>query len=580
MHARLARLARPATATVATLALLAVMPAPARGASTTRLVVSAASGVAAAADAVRAVGGRVLSELPLLGGVVADVPTGTQLPAGLSVAPDRKVSLSTAGSDNAGAASTVRSTLGLVDGGNEGVGVTVAVVDTGVAEVADLNGAVTHIDVTGTGGGDGFGHGTFMAGLIAGSGASSGGNFRGVAPAARILDVKVADSAGSTSLVTVLRGLEVVARHPEVQVVNLSLSSDSPLPYQADPLTRALDALWARGVVVVVPSGNDGPGAGTVTSPGSDPNLLTVGGIDESATAAHGDDTIADWSARGPAPQNVAKPDLAAPGAHVVSLRSPGSVIDTENPASRIGTDYFRGSGTSMATAVTSGAVAALLASRPGLAPGQVKALVTGTAYQGAGLGDEMASGAGGLDLSAALTAPVPDVADQRGRKAKNVKLPKWMDDDDVEFQLFARAWSEGNYDAAARSWSRLSPQARSWSARAWAMEVWAGSAALSDSEWQARSWSARSWSARSWSGTEWLARAWSARSWSSEDWAARSWSARSWSARSWSGRSWSARSWSDADWSAAEWEARSWSARSWSARSWSARSWSARDWS
>ena len=571
------RIGRPGAAAIAAFAVLASAPTPAQVQARGRLIVTATEGVSAAADAVRAVGGRVIDELPLVRGVVAEVPTGARLPAGVVSAPDRKVSVSAAETNTAGTASTVRATLGLDATGNEGAGVTVAVVDTGVADVADLAGAVEHADLTGTGAGDGFGHGTFMAGLIAGSGASSGGAFRGVAPAARILDVKVADDAGSTSLATVLRGLEVVSSHPEVRVVNLSLSSDSPLPYQVDPLTRALDALWARGVVVVVPAGNDGPIARTISSPGSDPNLLTVGGLDESATAARSDDSIALWSSRGLAPQGVAKPDLAAPGAHLVSLRSQGSTIDTANPGSRIGTDYFRGSGTSMATAVTSGAVAALLAGRPALTPADVKALVTGTTYDGAGLRDSTAAGAGGLDVRAALTAPVPAV-----RKARDNpdKLPKWMDDEDATFQLFARSWSAGDYQATARSWSMLSTQARSWSARAWAMEVWANSADLPDAEWSARSWSARNWSARSWSGEEWLALAWSARSWSGVDWAARSWSARSWSARSWSGRSWSARSWSDTDWTEAEWAARNWSARNWSARNWSARSWSARSWS
>ena len=578
MHARFVRIARPATAALAVLTVLGATPAPVAAGAPLRLIVMAAEGAESAADAVRSVGGLVIDELPLLGGVVADVPAGAQLPAGVSSAPDRPVSLSDTTADAGSVSSTVRATLGLPADGNEGAGVTVAVVDTGVADVPDLAGAVDHVDVTGTGGGDGYGHGTFMAGLIAGSGAGSDGAIRGVAPAARILDVKVADNAGNSSLISVLRGLEAVARRPEVRVVNLSLSSDSPLPYQADPLTRALDALWERGVVVVVPSGNDGPAEGTISSPGSDPTLLTVGSVDESYTASRGDDTISAFSGRGPAPQNVAKPDLAAPGGHVLSLRSPGSVIDSQNAGARVGTDYFRGSGTSMATAVTAGAVAAILAVRPGLTPTQVKNLLTGTAYSASGLGDADVAGAGGLDVLTALSAPVP--AAGKERKAKKDTLPKWMHAEDGAMQLFARAWSEGNYDAAARAWSQLSPQARSWAARAWAMEVWANGAALSDEDWQARAWAARSWAARSWAGTEWLARAWSARAWSGDDWSARAWSARAWSARAWSARAWSARAWSDADWSGAQWEARAWSARAWSARAWSARAWSAVRWS
>ncbi|MEP7055455.1 MAG: S8 family serine peptidase, partial [Actinomycetota bacterium] len=304
MQTRLARLGRPAAAVVAVLGVLAAAPAPVGRMSTVRLIVTAAD-TETAASAVRSVGGRVLNELTVLGGVVADVPAGVGLPAGVGSSPDRKVSLRSTDTDSADAASSVRATLGLDAGGNEGAGITVAVVDTGVADVADLAAAVEHVNLTGGAAGDGYGHGTFMAGLIAGSGASSGGAFRGVAPGARILDVKVADNAGNTSLVTVLRGLEVVAAHPEVRVLNLSLSSDSPLPYQADPLTRMLDVLWARGVVVVVPAGNDGPDSGTVTSPGTDPNLLTVGGLDEAATGDRSDDTIGPWSSRGPAPQGV-----------------------------------------------------------------------------------------------------------------------------------------------------------------------------------------------------------------------------------------------------------------------------------
>ncbi len=576
MHSHVAPLSRTAVAGAIALAMLGAMPSPrSESASSTLIVTATQGGVRAAADAVRAVGGKVLSELSLINGVVATVPSGRSLPATVQVAPDRPVSVDAAEGPAGAAVSTVRETLGLAKDGAEGAGVTVAVVDTGVADVPDLAGAVTHVDVTGQGTGDGFGHGTFMAGLIAGSGASSDGRYRGVAPAARVLDVRVAAANGDTSLITVLRGLEVVARHREVRVLNLSLSSESPLPWQRDPLTRALDALWARGVVVVVPAGNSGPEAGTVTSPGNDPTLLTVGGIDESATGARSDDSIALWSSRGPAAQNVAKPDLAAPGAHLVSLRAPGSFIDNANPTSREGEHYFRGSGTSMSTAVTAAAAAAVLSARPHLRPAQVKALLTGTAYDGLGLDDAEAAGAGGLDLASALTAPVPDVAKTRPSK---VKLPRWVDDAEGTWEQFARAWSRGDYKATARAWSKLSPEARAWAARAWAVDVWANGD-VSDEEWaarawSARAWSARAWSARAWSGEEWLARAWSARAWSTSDWAARAWSARAWSARAWSARAWSGEEWLARAWSVDEWTVRAWSARAWSARAWSARAW------
>jgi len=160
-----------------------------------------------------------------------------------------------------------------------------------------------------------------------------------------------------------------------------------------------LESLWAHGIVVVVPAGNDGPAPGSISSPGSDPVLLTVGALDEFRHRSARRRRRADYSSRGPAPQGVAKPDLVAPGNHLISLRAPGSDIDVANRGSRIGTSYFRGSGTSMSTAITSGSrLPDLLDDRPKLTPDKVKAIVTGSAYHASGLTDLTAAGAGGLD--------------------------------------------------------------------------------------------------------------------------------------------------------------------------------------
>jgi serine protease AprX len=557
---------------------------PAASALGPQVVVTSPGGSADAAAAVTRSGGRVVASLPLAGGVVARLAPGATLPASYVVAADRRFTVAGVSADTTGA-STVRQTLGLAATGTEGAGVTVALVDTGVADVADLS-RVTHVDVTGTGTGDAFGHGTFMAGLIAGNGSSSGGRYTGVGPAASILDVKVADSAGSTSLSLVLRGLEAVAMHPETRVLNLSLSSGSALPYQLDPLTRALDALWRRGVTVVVPAGNDGPDARTIASPGVDPTLLTVGAVDENGTADRSDDVVPSWSSRGPAPQDVAKPDLAAPGTHLVSLRAPGSTVDVANPGSRVETAYFRGSGTSMATAVTSGAAAALLAARPGLSPDAVKSAMTTSSYDAPGLSDSMAAGTGGLDLAAAYDAKV--------KKARRVRAGLAGGDTEAAFAELARAWAAGDYDAAARAWAQLDPSARAWAARAWAAAVWERANSWSTAEWNARAWAARawagsswtgsswtgsSWTGSSWTGDEWLARAWAARAWADDMWAARAWAARAWAARAWADGSWAARAWADDDWAARAWASDGWAARAWSARAWSSDSFAGRAW-
>jgi serine protease AprX len=514
------------------------------------------------ADAVKAAGGKVTADLPLISGVAATLPKGSHL-SGCTVTADQKMHVSSNNGADALTApvSTARQTLGLTSNSPDGSGVTVAVVDTGIDNSKDLAGRVIHTDVTGSSWNsnrDDFGHGTFVAGLIAGDGTASNGAYAGAAPGARLLDVRVAKDDGSTSLVNVLRGLQTVAWSQQslnIGVLNLSLSSGSPIPYQFDPLSLALDALWSHGIVVVVPAGNDGPGASTISSPGNDPTLLTVGSLDESGTASRMDDVVSSFSARGPAAQGVAKPDLVAPGAHLISLRAPGSVVDAANPGSRIQNDYFLGSGTSMSTALTSGVVADLLDARPDLSPDQVKAILASSAYTAAGLTDPAAAGAGGLDLTAALATPAPVI---------DAAPDTWPAGQDRIWDKFSAALLAGDRAEAYKWWLKLSPEARSWSARSWSQ--------LSP---EARSWSIAAWSARSWSGSdgtseEWLARSWSARSWSARSWSARSWSARSWSADGWLARSWSARSWSDDEFLARSWSARSWSARSWSTLDWS----------
>ena len=564
-------------------------------------VVTSPEGSAAAAAAVRAAHGTVTETFPLAGAVGASLPAGAVLPAGTHAVPNRSFKVAASGTSDSAAVSTVRATLGLGAPHGEGAGTTVAVVDTGVADVPDLTGRLTHVNVTGDPQADGYGHGTFVAGLVGGDGRSSGGQFAGIAPGANILDVKVGRADGSSDLVTVLRGLQAVDRNGKVSVLNLSLSSESPLPYQLDPLDAALENLWRRGVVVVVPAGNNGDsGAGSVTSPGTDPVLMTVGGIDEAGTASRTDDTVSDFSGQGPTRDGIAKPDLVAPASHMISLAAPGSAIDTANPGSRVTGGYFRGSGTSFSTAVASGAAAVLAANKDtkNLSPQGIKSLLADTAYPVPG--GTFVAGAGGLDLAGALAAP------KRKDQADKADLPPGQDN---VWAALNQAGIDGDEAAAARNWALLSPEARNWAARNWAAltpearnwvarnwtdSTWVdavgtdgGWAARSwaASTWAARNWTARSWTARNWTGGDWVARSWAESDWSARSWAARSWAARNWTARSWtsadwagtswSGRMWAGASWSDDDWSGACWSSDEWSARSWTARAWTARSWS-----
>jgi serine protease AprX len=588
------RLRTGALAVAMAAALLPALPAVGAAPVAWREVVVTGAG---AARAVLAAGGEVLADLPVAHGVAARLPAAAVLGAGLVVAPQRELRVTAAGATPTGADSTVRATLGLPADGDEGRGVRVAVVDTGVADVPGLAGAVARrVDLTGTGPGDGLGHGTFMAGLIAGSGAP----YRGVAPGATIDDVKVADAAGRTDLITVLRGLQWVAdRARTVDVVNLSLASGSPLPYQVDPLNQALRTLWTRGVTVVVPSGNDGPAAGSVSSPGNDPLLLTVGGLDERGTADRTDDVVGPWSGRGPTWQGDAKPDLVAPGASLISLRAPGSVADTTSPGSRVGADHFRGTGTSMASAVTAGLVAATLAVAPTLRPDAIKDLVVGTGYAAPGLGRAAGAGAGGLDGARVLAAAPTWHRDADQRRAAHEAAALARDADrwtELEEALLAgdaaaagRAWTRltgPSRDWAARAWADLDPAARAWAARAWAARAWAGDEwtarawAGEGDEWAARAWAARAWAARAWASEDWAARAWASDEWTARAWAARAWAARAWAQSDWAARAWAGDDWAARAWAGDEWAARAWAARAWASDGWAARAWASGDWS
>jgi serine protease AprX len=493
--------------TVAATVLLALPAAQAAAGESTATVIVTGGDAGSAAAAVTAAGGHVVDLLPLIAGVSATLPVGRALAASYRVTANRPFTVasttaaaaSTAAAAAAGAgepAVTVRSTVGLPPAGTEGSGVTVAVVDTGVADVPELAGRIVgHLDMSRSSDRDGFGHGTFMAGLIAASGVASGGAYRGVAPGANILDVRVANSDGSTGLVQVLRGLQAVASRGHrygVRVVNLSLSSDSPAQVADDPLVLALDGLWHAGITVVVPAGNGGPAPGSVASPGIDPTLLTAGAVDPVDTIERGDDVVPSWSGRGDSADELAKPDLVAPGTHVVSLRDPGSVIDTENPGSRVGDSYFRGSGTSMSTAVTAGAVADVLAVRPDLSPDAVKELLTGTTYDAPGLANPDAAGTGGLDAAAAL-AVAPTAADDpaHGQGWLKHRLDAGggsVPGDPARWGRLTAALGADDRDAAARARADLDPDSRAWASRAWASRAWASRA------WASRAWASRAW--------------------------------------------------------------------------------------
>jgi subtilisin family serine protease len=385
--------------------------------------------------AVRRLGGRVTNALPIVVGFAATVPATVvgelaRVPGVRAVTPDSRVRVQGAASE-----SNIRSVYPKVvkadaawERGVTGRGVTVAVVDTGVAtNLPDLSGRLVPVTNDQTGQttpcknlsgevncNDSYGHGTFIAGLIAGNGASSGGKWKGVAPEARILSVKTAGADGSADVSNILAAIQWVVSFKDrynIRVLNLSLGTDSNQSWQVDPFNYAVERAWAAGISVVVAASNNGPGPGSISKPADDPWVITAGATDDRGTTGLGDDRLPDFSGRGPAALGVAKPDIVAPGAHVVSLRAPGSTIDTRYPGYIDGV-YRQASGTSMATGVVAGSVALMLQANPGFTPDRVKHALAATARDAAS-DDPMAVGAGVVDANAAAFSAPPGVANQ-----------------------------------------------------------------------------------------------------------------------------------------------------------------------
>ena len=368
----------------------------------------------------------------------------------------------------------IRAGIGANGSGLTGAGVDVAIIDSGVIGVGALGGSGKLVrgpdfsedaftpELRGL---DTFGHGSHMAGVIAGDDPATG--YRGIAPGARLVSVKVSGADGLTSLVRVLMALDWVRRNRDanglkIRVLNLSLGVDQQRSYVSEPLAYAAEALWHRGVAVVAAAGNQADGTGRLDLPASDPWLIAVG------ASVTGEDHVADFSSR----DAVRPPDVVAPGTSVISMRVPGSTLDEEFAVARIGDEFFRGSGTSQAAAVVSGMAALLLEARPGLTPNQLKALLRGGAVN---LPDDVsADGTGRVNLARtlALQTPSAEAAAQPFQRAVLDLRNLWRD-------LLSESQGEGTTVGTGEN---------GWTGR----------------RWSGRRWSGRRWSGRRWSGDNW----------------------------------------------------------------------------
>ena len=363
--------------------------------------------------------------------------------------------------------------------GITGSGVNVAIIDTGIAPVPALTApgkVVAAVDFSNERhdpalvGRDGFGHGTHLAGIIAGR--DSG--FQGVAPGAGIVSVKVAGRDGAVAQDQMVAGVDwVVANADALDIDVLTVAFDSGLgvSHESDPLAAALDRAWDAGIVVVTAAGNRGAEAAGLDSPASDPTLIAVGGV-EATTAGF---TIPEWASGG---DGVRNPDLAAPGAHIRSLRAPGSTADIDHPEGFVDEVRFLGSGSSQSAAVTAGAVALLLSAHPELSPDAVKQAL----MQGATPIDASARvvGAGVLDIAAAVAAAPRNAA-----------------------PAIAAGAAVGSEDVMDASWTGSSWTGSSWTGSSWTGSSWTGSS------WTGSSWTGSSWTGSSWTGSSWTGSSW-----------------------------------------------------------------------
>jgi serine protease AprX len=232
---------------------------------------------------------------------------------------------------------------------------------------------------------DSYGHGTAVASVIWNNFTDQvTGAALGVAPGASLLSVRVLDGNGAGSYETVIKGIQYVvanrAKH-NIRVLNLSLSAAATTPYFVDPLNRAVEAAWAAGITVIAAAGNSGPGAESITVPGNDPYVITVGAVSSNRTPGYwADDYLPTWSAAGPTGDGFVKPDILAPGANVVTFMynaGPGDPatqkIVSLHPDNSLNASLFRMNGTSISAAVASGLAALMLQSAGDLTPDQVK---------------------------------------------------------------------------------------------------------------------------------------------------------------------------------------------------------------
>jgi serine protease AprX len=444
-------------------------------------IVQLQSGVSLAEGqaAVRAAHGDVADTLPIINGLAVRLPAGARE----ILARDARIASISANAQiqsqadrfdpaqlaTAYPASVLAPPVWNSPTGATGAGVGVAVIDTGIdgglVDFSDAQGASRVIasvvtDTNATTPNDNFGHGTHVAGIIAGdssrrpAGDPLAGRYVGIAPDANLISIKASDDNGDGTLLDAIYGLQFAVDHKadyNIRVINLSVSSTASESYLTDPLDAAVEAAYFHGITVVAAAGNLGTAAGSVShSPGNDPFVISVGAVDDQGTTARSDDTFAPWSSVGTTQDGFAKPDLAAPGAHIVSTLAPGSAFGQLCPQCIVDGSYLQIGGTSMAAPVVAGVAALIVQAHPDWTPDQIKSTLIATGRDVPGAIDE-------VNAAAAISVSEP-------ASGANAGL--------VPNQLIDPA--TGNIDESRSSWGRSSwgtpstPLVAGWASANW----------------------------------------------------------------------------------------------------------------
>jgi len=386
---------------------------------------------------------------------------------------------------------------------------TIAIVDSGIdATRSDVSGRVLgQVNLTSLPGntptGDGYGHGTFVAGIAAGSAPG----YAGVAPKANLMSVDIMNDQGEATVADVVAAADWILQNKttyNIKVANFSLHAVSRASVQFDPIDQAVEKLWLNGVVVVAAAGNyavNGAESGVQFAPGNDPFVITVGAADIGTKVSASDDSAAPWSAWGYTPDGFMKPDIAAPGRYMVGPVPTNSVLYSERPGSVTSPGYMQLSGTSFAAPVVSGAAAMLLGQHPTWTPDQVKGalMLTATPEPKVTLGQ---LGVGDVNIAAA-----------RALRLNHIPNPN------AALDQFVGAAADGTAVFNAAAWASAAASDAAWSDAAWSDAAWSD-AAWSDAAWASAAWSDAAWASAAWATAAWSDAAWSDAAWSDAAWA------------------------------------------------------------